>query len=83
MDYASGWFNHATYSNWQTNQGYSNPSLSNHLALSDAGLGLDWADQNGFVVSLAWARRLPMSPVGMSGMGNGNSQFWFSVKLQT
>ena len=82
MDYANGWINHATYANWQTQSGYSNSGLSNHLALSDAGLGLDWAGLYGLNLSLSWARRLPSSPAAMNGSGNSNSQFWFVAQAR-
>ena len=79
VDYANGSINHSTYANWQINSGYSNPNLSNHMALSDAGLGLDWEVPQGLTFTASWARRLPMSPVGLNNTGNANSQFWVSV----
>lgn len=80
MDYANGWLNQATYPGWQVSNGYSNPNISNHMVLSDAGLGLDWNGFHGFTVSASWARRLPFSPVGLNNTGNANSQFWFLVQ---
>ncbi|MBU3617851.1 ShlB/FhaC/HecB family hemolysin secretion/activation protein [Polynucleobacter sp. JS-Fieb-80-E5] len=79
-DYANGWINHSTYPSWQINSGYSNPTLSNHMVLSDAGLGLDWNSFSKYSLSVSWARRLPMSPAGSSSSGNSNSQFWFAAK---
>jgi hemolysin activation/secretion protein len=79
-DYANGWINHATYPSWQINSGYSDANLSNHMVLSDAGVGLDWNSFNKYTLSVSWARRLPMSPAGSSSVGNGNSQFWFLAK---
>jgi len=79
-DYANGWINHATYPSWQINSGYSDPTLSNHMVLSDAGLGLDWNSFSQYSLSISWARRLPMSPAGSSSVGNANSQFWFTAK---
>lgn len=77
VDYANGWINHATYSNWQTNSGYPNPNLANHMVLADAGLGVDWNGFDGLVLSAAWARRLPFSPAALNNAGNANSQYWF------
>lgn len=80
VDYLNGQINHTTYPNWQTNQGYSNPNLSNHLVAADAGLGLDWNYFNQYSISVSWARRLPGSPTGT--YGNGNSQFWFVAQAR-
>jgi len=80
VDYANGWINHATYPSWQLNNGYSNSNLSNHMVLSDAGLGLDWSGFYGLSASASWARRLPLSPAGLYSVGNANSQFWFLVQ---
>ena len=80
VDYLNGQINHTTYPNWQTNQGYSNPNLSNHLVAADAGLGLDWNYFNQYSISVSWAKRLPTSPSGT--YGNGNSQFWFVAQAR-
>ena len=80
IDYANGWINHSTYSDWQVNSGYSNAQLSNHMVLSDAGLGIDWAGYKDLVLSALWARRLPLSPSGLNNTGNSNSQFWFVLQ---
>jgi hemolysin activation/secretion protein len=70
VDYANGWINHAPISMIGSN-------ASNHMALSDAGLGVDWSGSHDFTASITWARRLPMSPAGNYNNGNANSQFWF------
>jgi len=80
IDYANGWINHATSANWQINQGYSNSNLPNHMALSDAGLGLEWADLHGFVLSITWATRLPITPANLNTANSGNSQVWLLAK---
>lgn len=80
MDYANGWINHSTYANWQVNSGYADSTLSNHMALSDAGLGIDWSGYKDLSVSALWARRLPLSPAGLNTTGNANSQFWFLLQ---
>lgn len=80
IDYANGWINHSTYSDWQVNSGYSNSQLSNHMVLSDAGLGVDWSVYKDLSLSALWARRLPLSPSGLSSTGNTNSQFWFLLQ---
>jgi len=79
-DYANGWLYHATYPNWQINSGYTNPNLSNHMVLSDIGLGIDWNGFYGFTVNASWATRLPASPAALNSIGNPNSQFWFSLQ---
>lgn len=80
VDYLNGQINHTTYPNWQTNLGYTNPNLSNHVTAADAGLGLDWNYFNQYSISVSWARRLPGSPTGT--YGNGNSQFWFVAQAR-
>lgn len=80
VDYANGWINHATWQDWQGNSGYTNSSLSNHMVLSDVGLGVDWNGFYGFTMSASWAKRLPLSPAAINNTGNANSQFWFLVQ---
>ena len=75
VDYANGWINHATYSGWNNNTGYTN-----HQVLADYGIGIDWSDVQGFVVSLSWANRFGSSPPAIAGTGSANSQFWFVVQ---
>ena len=70
LDYANGWTNR--FSDTALNSG-----LSNHMVLSDAGLGIDWRGFDNFSLSASWARRLPMSPAGLYNTSNANSQFWF------
>ena len=79
-DYANGWVTHGPDLGWQAATGYTNPSLTNHLVASDAGVGLDWNYFNQYSLSVSWARRLPMSPAGT--YGNGNSQFWFVAQAR-
>lgn len=79
-DYANGWITHGTDLGWQAATGYTNPSLTNHMVASDAGLGLDWNYFNQYSLSVSWAKRLPMSPAGT--YGNGNSQFWFTAQAR-
>jgi len=79
-DYLNGWVTHSPDLNWQSATGYSNPTNSNHIVASDAGIGLDWNYFNKYSLSVSWAKRLPMSPAGT--YGNGNSQFWFVAQVR-
>jgi hemolysin activation/secretion protein len=79
VDYANGYVNHGPYANWQALGGYVNNGLSNHRILAGYGIGLDWVNPHGALVSVSWSRPFATSSSSINNPEEYGSHVWLTL----
>nr|WP_281386104.1 ShlB/FhaC/HecB family hemolysin secretion/activation protein [Silvimonas terrae] len=82
VDYASGVVNKREYSNWQTMDGYSDPTLGNHRKIAGWGIAADYVSPHGYSANVAWSRRFGDSPDSVNHPGSAQNRFLGSVSMK-